>query len=203
MKRRHFLFTVGAFCSATAHAQTPESDNEDQGRAPLPRLSRVQGLRFTSPELMAVREALRPSATALQPLGRGRAHGYEQHGYRSRAGLTPEVLALAMQRTWGHPAAMDFVWYEQADPLSREADVAALALCAEGPDARPLVEREAVQVHVAAVLANTRTRPSLMLFATRCGWGDEPGALVRGIAIIDPATRELYWTYLLESWSGP
>lgn len=201
MQRRHFLLTVGAFCSATARAQTAEPG--DEGRPPLPRLSRVQGLRFNSPELMAVREALRASATALQPLGRGPAHRYEQHGYRSRTSLAPEVLVLAMQRTWGHPARMDSVWYEQAEPLSREADAAALALCAEGPDARPLVEREAVHAHVAEVLASTRTRPSLMLFATRCGWRDEPGASVRGIAILDPATRELYWTYLLESWSGP
>ena len=200
MQRRHFLLTLGAFGAATAHAQTAEPD--DEGRPPLPRLSRVQGLRFASPELMAVREALRASATALQPLGRGRAHRYEQHGYRSRAGLSAEVLALAMQRTWGHPSPTDFVWYEQAEPLSREAAAAALALSAEGPDERPLVEREAVHAHVAEVLASTHTRTSLTLLATRCGWSDAPGASVRGIAIIDPTTREVYWTYLLESWSG-
>ena len=59
------------------------------------------------------------------------------------------------------------------------------------------VERQAVQAHVAEVLANTRTKPALMLFATRIDRRDGPGASVRHIGIIEPATSKLSWTYLV------
>lgn len=169
-----------------------------------PRLARVRGLRFTSADLMAVREALRATATALAPLGT-RDHRYIQHGYRARGTLPAEELVLAAERTWGRPNRMDFVWYERTAPLEREVSAAARAFRSDpdAVDARPGAERDAVRAHVEAILAAVRSRPELRLLTTSCGWGDEPGARVRGIAIVDPRTQELYWTYLIETWPGP
>lgn len=205
------LVGFSAIAPSALFAQSTEEPDDDGNVMPArPRLARVRGLHFESSALASAREALRPSATALLAHGTGREHRYEQHGYRSRRPLAPADLLLAALRTWGHPDRRDFVWYEQATPLSLDASaiadaLRAVTLDAHGapmPDPRPAPERDAVLAHATAFLAAARASSSLTLLAGTCGWADENGARTRGVALMDEASRELYWSYLFESSSA-
>lgn len=205
------LLGFSAIAPRALSAQSTAEPDEDGNVMPRrPRLARVRGLHFESTALASAREALRPTATALLAHGTGREHRYEQHGYRSRRPLAPADLLLAALRTWGHPDRRDFVWYEQATPLSLDASAIAEALRsvtldAHGaplPDPLPAAERDAVLAHATAFLSAAGASSSLTLLAGTCGWADENGARARGVALVDEATRELYWSYLFESWNA-
>jgi len=204
------LTSAGLLPARMAGAQSVREPDDDGNVMPVrPRVARVTGLSFASADLLAAREGLRPTATALRAFGRGAAYRYQQQGYRARGALTAPDLALATLRTWGRPNRMDFVWFEAAEPLPLDIPgPAALAFRSPsddptiqgGGDHRSPVELAAVQAHGAALQAAARAHPDLTLLCVRCGWADENGARTGGLALCDARSQELYWSFLFESW---
>jgi hypothetical protein len=207
MKRRSIasLALGGVLCALSPLLVRAQDDGE---RALRPPVRRVRGLRFTSVPLNEMREALRPTATTLHELVSGREHHYEQRGYRSRRTLLPTELGLATARTWGHPAPLDITWHESATllPASNAANIADwhAQRCVATPSDDPITpiadpERAALQAFAAAFAA-AASHPALVVVGICCGWADSVGALANGTGIVDPATNEIYWSYLTESW---
>lgn len=173
--------------------------------AALPRPNSVRAARLSSPSLRAAHAELEGVAGSVRRDAardremRRRRHSYDQRAFRlGAADLDAELEANV--RAFLRPDPMDLVFYVRVEPLGSPGDASLIASfstsdAAVDPD-RPLVERLA-----AVILSLLRDHPDLRAFVLQAGWADAVGSAYHGVLLLDPASREVLWTFATESWS--